>query len=59
MFLKEMVSNGKNKLVGLELFFKMLERTKYVLGDNRKSVDFVQAGRNMPFKEPLLTGLYA
>lgn len=52
MFLKEMVSNGKNKLVGLELFFKMLERTKYVLGDNRKSVDFVQAGgENMPFKE--------
>lgn len=55
MFLKEMVSGGKNKknkLVGLELFFKMLERTKYVLGNDREHIDFVQAGgENMPFKD--------
>ncbi|MCR4322333.1 MAG: class I SAM-dependent methyltransferase [Candidatus Brocadiaceae bacterium] len=55
MFLKKMVSgdkNKKNKLVGLELFFKMLERTKYVIGNDREHIDFVHAGgENMPFKE--------
>ncbi|MBI5326770.1 MAG: class I SAM-dependent methyltransferase [Deltaproteobacteria bacterium] len=52
MFLKEMLSNNKNRLVGLELFFRMLEKTKHVLGDDRKFIDFVQAGgERMPFKD--------
>lgn len=52
LFLKEMISGSKNKLVGLELLFKMLERTESVLGDERKFIDFVQAGgEKMPFKD--------
>lgn len=52
MFLRELAADGenKNRLVGLELFFKMLARTKRVIGDYRKLIDFVQgSGAAMPF----------
>jgi ubiquinone/menaquinone biosynthesis C-methylase UbiE len=52
LFLKEMVSDDANKLVGLDLFFKMLARTDSVLGAERARIQFVQAGGEaMPFRD--------
>jgi len=52
MFLRELASaNGESRLVGLELFFRMLARTQGVIGDDRKLIDFVQgSGEYIPFR---------
>ena len=55
IFLKEMMASegdAGHRLVGLELFFRMLAKTQRVIGDDRKRLDFVQAsGEQMPFRD--------
>lgn len=55
IFLKEIMAgevDSGHRLFGLELFFRMLAKTQRIIGDDRRRLNFVQAGgEQIPFRD--------